>query len=53
MRDASKRNVLGVLINATDYQKTMDFVFTAARERQGAAIISTFWCLTVNLCVGL
>jgi exopolysaccharide biosynthesis WecB/TagA/CpsF family protein len=38
MRDASKRNVLGVLINATDYQKTMDFVFTAARERQGAAI---------------
>jgi N-acetylglucosaminyldiphosphoundecaprenol N-acetyl-beta-D-mannosaminyltransferase len=38
MRDTSKRNILGVLIDATDYQKTMDFVFDAARERRSAAI---------------
>jgi N-acetylglucosaminyldiphosphoundecaprenol N-acetyl-beta-D-mannosaminyltransferase len=38
MRDTSKRNILGVLIDATDYQKTMDFVFDAAHERRSAAI---------------
>src|SRR2546430_17160960 len=38
MRDASKRNILGVLIDPTDYQKAMDFVFKAAHERRGAAI---------------
>jgi exopolysaccharide biosynthesis WecB/TagA/CpsF family protein len=38
MRDTSKHNILGVLIDATDYQKAMDFVFKAAHERRGAAI---------------
>jgi N-acetylglucosaminyldiphosphoundecaprenol N-acetyl-beta-D-mannosaminyltransferase len=38
MRDTSKRNILGVLIDATDYQKTMDFVFDAAREKRRATV---------------
>jgi N-acetylglucosaminyldiphosphoundecaprenol N-acetyl-beta-D-mannosaminyltransferase len=38
MRYASKRNVLGVLVDATDYQKAMDVVFDAAHEKRGAAI---------------
>jgi N-acetylglucosaminyldiphosphoundecaprenol N-acetyl-beta-D-mannosaminyltransferase len=38
MRNTSKRNILGVLIDATDYQNTMDFVFDAAREKRSAAI---------------
>jgi exopolysaccharide biosynthesis WecB/TagA/CpsF family protein len=38
MRDTSKSNILGVLIDATDYQKTMDFVFEAARKKRSAAI---------------
>jgi N-acetylglucosaminyldiphosphoundecaprenol N-acetyl-beta-D-mannosaminyltransferase len=38
MQDTSKRNILGVLIDATDYQKTMDFVFDAAREKRRAAV---------------
>ncbi len=37
-RDTSKRNILGVLIDATDYQKATNFVFDAAREKRGAAI---------------
>jgi len=38
MRHASKGNVLGVLIDATDYQKAMEFVLDAAVEKRGVAI---------------
>lgn len=38
MHDTSKRNVLGVMIDATDYQKAMDFVFDALRDKRGTAI---------------
>ena len=38
MRDASKRNILGVLIDAVDYEAATDFVFLAAREKRSAAI---------------
>jgi len=38
MRNASKRNVLGVLIDAVNYDAAVDSVFRAARARQGAAI---------------
>ena len=38
MRDARKRNVLGIMMDAVDYQKTMNFIFEAASEKRGAAI---------------
>src|SRR5450631_3316014 len=38
MRDARKRNVLGIMMDAVDYQTALDFVFEAAREKRGAAI---------------
>lgn len=38
MRNAGKRNVLGVLIDAVDYEAATEFVFRAARERRSAAI---------------
>jgi N-acetylglucosaminyldiphosphoundecaprenol N-acetyl-beta-D-mannosaminyltransferase len=38
MRNAGKRNVLGVLIDAVDYDAAMEFVFRAAREKRSAAI---------------
>lgn len=38
MLDAGKRNVLGILINAVDYEVAVEFVIKAARERRGASI---------------
>ncbi len=38
MHSASKRSVIGIFIDAVDYQSTVEFVMRAARERRGAAI---------------
>jgi N-acetylglucosaminyldiphosphoundecaprenol N-acetyl-beta-D-mannosaminyltransferase len=38
MRNAGKRNVVGVLIDAVDYDAALDFIFAAASERRSAAI---------------
>jgi N-acetylglucosaminyldiphosphoundecaprenol N-acetyl-beta-D-mannosaminyltransferase len=38
MHNAGKRNVLGVLIDAVDYETAMEFVFSAAREKRSAAV---------------
>jgi N-acetylglucosaminyldiphosphoundecaprenol N-acetyl-beta-D-mannosaminyltransferase len=33
-----KRNVVGILVDAVDYEGAMDFIFRAAREKRGAAV---------------
>jgi N-acetylglucosaminyldiphosphoundecaprenol N-acetyl-beta-D-mannosaminyltransferase len=38
MIDKGKQNVLGILMNAVDYEAAVEFVIGAARERRGAAI---------------
>ena len=38
MIDRGKRNILGILMSAVDYEAAADFVIRAARERRGAAI---------------
>ena len=38
MLDSGKRNVVGILINAVDYEAAVEFVVRAARERRSAAI---------------
>jgi N-acetylglucosaminyldiphosphoundecaprenol N-acetyl-beta-D-mannosaminyltransferase len=38
MLDAGKRNVVGILVNAVDYEGALQFIFEAAREKRGAAI---------------
>ena len=38
MRHLGKKNVIGVLVDAVDYEATVDFIFRAAREKRGAAI---------------
>jgi exopolysaccharide biosynthesis WecB/TagA/CpsF family protein len=38
MRNGGKRNVLGILIDAVDYEAAVDIVFRAAYERHGAAV---------------
>lgn len=38
MLDAGKRNVVGILINAVDYEAAEEFVVKAAKERRSAAI---------------
>jgi N-acetylglucosaminyldiphosphoundecaprenol N-acetyl-beta-D-mannosaminyltransferase len=38
MRDSRKRNVLGIMMDAVDYQMALDFVFEAAGEKRGCAI---------------
>lgn len=38
MLNAGKRNVLGILMNVTDYEGAVDFIVRAARARRGAAI---------------
>jgi len=38
MRNAGKRNVLGILIDAVDYEAAVDIIFRAAYKRQGAAV---------------
>jgi N-acetylglucosaminyldiphosphoundecaprenol N-acetyl-beta-D-mannosaminyltransferase len=38
MLNAGKRNVLGILMNITDYEGAVDFIIRAARARRGAAV---------------
>jgi exopolysaccharide biosynthesis WecB/TagA/CpsF family protein len=38
MRNAGKQNVLGILIDAVDYDAATEFVFHAVREKRSAAI---------------
>ncbi len=38
MRQLGKKNVIGILIDALDYEASVDFILRAARERRGAAI---------------
>lgn len=38
MRDLGKKNVIGILIDAVDYEACVDRIFQAARDRKGAAI---------------
>ena len=38
MRDAGKRNVLGILIDAVDYDYAVNFVLQAARKKEPAAV---------------
>ena len=38
MLNKGKRNVLGIMIDAVDYEAAKDFVIRAARERRGVAI---------------
>jgi len=38
MRNAGKKNILGILIDAVDYEAAVDRIFRAAKERQGAAV---------------
>jgi N-acetylglucosaminyldiphosphoundecaprenol N-acetyl-beta-D-mannosaminyltransferase len=38
MRNAGKRNVLGILIDAVDYEHAVEVILKAAREKQGAAV---------------
>jgi N-acetylglucosaminyldiphosphoundecaprenol N-acetyl-beta-D-mannosaminyltransferase len=38
VRNAGKHNVLGILIDAVDYEAATNFVFQAAREKRGCAI---------------
>jgi N-acetylglucosaminyldiphosphoundecaprenol N-acetyl-beta-D-mannosaminyltransferase len=38
MLNAGKRNILGVLIDAVDYEAAVDFIFRAAQDHQGAAV---------------
>lgn len=38
MRHLGKKNVIGVLIDAIDYEASVEFIFNAARERRGVAI---------------
>jgi N-acetylglucosaminyldiphosphoundecaprenol N-acetyl-beta-D-mannosaminyltransferase len=38
MRDEGKKNVLGILINALDYEAAVDSILRAARDRRGFAV---------------
>lgn len=38
MRSSSKRNVVGILIDAVDYGAAMDVIFGAARERRATSV---------------
>jgi N-acetylglucosaminyldiphosphoundecaprenol N-acetyl-beta-D-mannosaminyltransferase len=38
MLNAGKRNVLGILMNITDYEGAVDFIIRTARARRGAAV---------------
>jgi N-acetylglucosaminyldiphosphoundecaprenol N-acetyl-beta-D-mannosaminyltransferase len=38
MRQLGKKNVIGILIDAVDYEASVEFIFHAAREKRGAAI---------------
>jgi N-acetylglucosaminyldiphosphoundecaprenol N-acetyl-beta-D-mannosaminyltransferase len=38
MRNLGKKNVIGILIDAVDYEAVLDFIFRSAREKRGATI---------------
>src|SRR5882724_10510597 len=38
MLNRGKRNILGILIDAVDYEGVVDFVFRAAREHRSATV---------------
>jgi N-acetylglucosaminyldiphosphoundecaprenol N-acetyl-beta-D-mannosaminyltransferase len=38
MRNLGKKNVVGILIDAVDYEAALDFIFRRARERRSATI---------------
>ena len=38
MRNLGKKNIIGILIDAVDYEAALDFIFRAAEERRGATI---------------
>jgi N-acetylglucosaminyldiphosphoundecaprenol N-acetyl-beta-D-mannosaminyltransferase len=38
MRNLGKKNVIGILIDAVDYEAVLDFIFSAAKEKRGAAV---------------
>ena len=38
MRNLGKKNVVGILIDAVDYEAALDFIFKRARDRQSAII---------------
>jgi N-acetylglucosaminyldiphosphoundecaprenol N-acetyl-beta-D-mannosaminyltransferase len=38
MRNLGKKNIIGILIDAVDYEAALDFIFRAAHEKRGATI---------------
>lgn len=38
MRNQGKRNVIGILVNAVDYEGALDLIFTAARKKRAFAV---------------
>jgi N-acetylglucosaminyldiphosphoundecaprenol N-acetyl-beta-D-mannosaminyltransferase len=38
MLNAGKQNIVGIMVDAVDYEAANDFIFRAAREKRGAAI---------------
>jgi N-acetylglucosaminyldiphosphoundecaprenol N-acetyl-beta-D-mannosaminyltransferase len=38
MLNAGKRNVVGILVSAVDYEGSLEFIFQAAQKRRGAAV---------------
>jgi N-acetylglucosaminyldiphosphoundecaprenol N-acetyl-beta-D-mannosaminyltransferase len=38
MLNAGKRNVIGILVNAVDYEGALEFVFEAAQQKRGVAV---------------
>jgi len=38
MLDLGKKNVLGVMINAIDYESTLEYIFSAARDRRSVIV---------------
>src|SRR6202045_1065534 len=38
MRNAGKRNVVGILVDAVDYDGALGFIFEAAQNQRGAAV---------------
>ena len=38
MRHLGKKNIIGILIDAIDYEAAVDFIFRAAKERRGATV---------------
>src|SRR3984885_11405902 len=38
MLNAGKSNVVGILVNAVDYEGALEFIFEAAQKKRGAAV---------------